>query len=285
MSNEVERFFALSRSMRTGMSTLPDKIMNKLRVVIADDERPAREFLKAILRGFEDVELVGEAENGADAIEIIKQTKPDLALLDLQMPEVSGLEVVKLLTKSQMPLVAFVTAYDEFAVQAFEVNAVDYLLKPVEKSRLRETLQRAHKRLEQTDWREKEAENLKNATKVYDENTRAEFLERIPVKKREEIYLVPVVEIASIIADGELLHITTDKNQKYVINFRLKDLEMRLDGKRFVRLSRGALVNLEMISRVSPMPGGTYSVALKNGQEIASSRLQSRILREKLLKL
>ncbi|MGI8883853.1 MAG: LytR/AlgR family response regulator transcription factor [Pyrinomonadaceae bacterium] len=259
--------------------------MNKLRVIIADDERPAREFLKAILREFEDVEIVGEAENGAEAIEIIKQKKPDLALLDLQMPEVSGLEVVKLLRRSQMPLVAFVTAYDEFAVQAFEVNAVDYLLKPIEKSRLGETLQRAHERLEQTDWQEKEAGNLRNATKVYDENTRAEFLERIPVKKREEIYLVPVVEIASIVADGELLHITTDKNQKYVINFRLKDLETRLDEKRFVRLSRGAIVNLEMISRVSPMPGGTYLVALKNGQEITSSRLQSKILRIRLLKL
>ena len=259
--------------------------MNKLRVIIADDERPAREFLKAILREFEDVEIVGEAENGAEAIEIIKQKKPDLALLDLQMPEVSGLEVVKLLRRSQMPLVAFVTAYDEFAVQAFEVNAVDYLLKPIEKSRLGETLQRAHERLEQTDWQEKEAENLRNATKVYDENARPEFLERIPVKKREEIYLVPVVEIASIVADGELLHITTDKNQKYVINFRLKDLETRLDEKRFVRLSRGAIVNLEMISRVSPMPGGTYLVALKNGQEITSSRLQSKILRIRLLKL
>jgi DNA-binding LytR/AlgR family response regulator len=107
--------------------------MEKLRIIIADDERPAREFLKALLREFEDAELVGEAENGADAVEMIKQLKPDLALLDLRMPEVSGLEAVRLLRKSQMPLVAFVTAYDEYAVQAFEVNAVDYLLKPVEK--------------------------------------------------------------------------------------------------------------------------------------------------------
>ena len=105
--------------------------MNKLRVLIADDERPAREFLKNILREFEDVELVGEAENGAEAIELIKNSKPDLALLDLQMPEISGLEAVKILRKNQMPLVAFVTAYDEYAVQAFEVNAVDYLLKPI----------------------------------------------------------------------------------------------------------------------------------------------------------
>ena len=259
--------------------------MNKLRVIIADDERPAREFLKAVLREFEDVELVGEAENGAEAVEIIKQTKPDLALLDLQMPEVSGLEAVKLLRKTQTPLVAFVTAYDEFAVQAFEVNAIDYMLKPVEKARLGETLQRAHERLEMDDWRETETENLRGATAIYNVATNRELLERIPVKKHDEIFLVPVAEIASIVADGELLHITTDKNQKYVVNYRLKDLEMRLDGKQFVRLSRGALVNAEMIARVSPMPGGTYLVFLKNNQEIASSRQQSKLLRSKLLKL
>ena len=259
--------------------------MNKLRIIIADDERPAREFLKTILREMEDVEIIGEAENGAEAVEIIKEKKPDLALLDLQMPELSGLEAVKMLRKNQMPLVAFVTAYDEYAVQAFEVNAVDYLLKPIEKSRLRETLNRAHERLEQTDWRESENANVKNAVEIYEEVSRKNYLERIPVKKREEIFLVPVNEIASIVADGELLFITTEENQKYVINFRLKDLESRLAPDKFIRLSRGALANLEMISHISPMPGGTYLITLNNGQEIASSRLQSKILRMKLLKL
>jgi len=259
--------------------------MNKLRIVIADDERPARLFLKSILQNFEDALIVGEAENGAEAIEIIKESKPDLALLDLQMPEVTGIDVVKLLRKSQLPLVAFVTAYDEFAVQAFDVNAVDYLLKPVEKGRLRETLNRAHERLEQTDFRETESANLKAAVAVYEENSRQALLERIPIRLRDEILLLPVSEVVSIVADGELLHLTNLQNKKYTINFRLKDLEARLDSKRFVRLSRSALVNLEAVARISPMPGGTYSVALKNGQEISSSRLQSRILRDKLLKL
>lgn len=259
--------------------------MDKIRVIIADDERPAREFLKNILRGFDDAELVGEASDGAEALEIIKQKKPDLALLDLQMPEMSGLEVVKFLRKPQMPLVAFVTAYDEYAVRAFEVGAVDYLLKPVERSRLRETLHRAHERLEQADWRSAEAEKIRAATKIYDERARGEFLERIPVKKRDEIFLVPVSEIASIIADGELLHITTGNNQKYVINFRLKDLETRLDPAAFVRLSRGAVVNLKMIAKISPLSGGIYQITLENSQQINTSRLQSRILRERLLKL
>ncbi len=261
------------------------KIMNKIRIVIADDERPARLFLKAILQNFEDVEIVGEAENGVEAIDLIKQFKPDLALLDLQMPEVTGLEVVKLLRKDQMPLVAFVTAYDEFAIQAFEVNAVDYLLKPVEQARLRETLNRVHERLEQRDSLEFETQKVKKAVEVYEETTRSEFLQRIPVKKRDDIFLISIDEIASIIADGELLHITTRNNERYAINFRLKDIETRLQPDKFIRLSRGALANIEMIEKINPMPGGTFLVNLTNGQEISASRLQSRILRERLLKL
>ncbi|HLM62523.1 MAG TPA: response regulator [Pyrinomonadaceae bacterium] len=259
--------------------------MNKLRIVIADDERPARSFLRNILEDFEDVEIVGTAENGAEAIEIIKATKPDLALLDLQMPEATGIEVVKTLHKSQLPLVAFVTAYDEYAVQAFEINAVDYLLKPIEKVRLRETLTRAQERLEQTDFREKESTNLKAAVAAYDESADKTVLERIPIRLRDEILLLPVTEIASIVADGELLYITDLQNKKHTINFRLKDIEARLDANKFIRLSRGALINLEMVARIAPLPGGTYLVSLKNGQEISSSRFQSRILRDKLLKL
>src|SRR5438552_2624852 len=113
---------------------------DKLRVVIADDERPARSFLAAILRQFEDVELVGEATNGMEAVTVIESKRPDLALLDLQMPELDGIGVVRLLRKNRTPLIAFVTAFDEHAVRAFEVNAVDFILKPVEPARLRHTI-------------------------------------------------------------------------------------------------------------------------------------------------
>jgi two-component system, LytTR family, response regulator len=260
-------------------------LMNKLRVIIADDERPARSFLKNILQEFEQVELVGEAENGAEAIELIKEKKPDLALLDLQMPEITGLEVVKLLRKNQLPLVAFVTAYDEYAVQAFDVNAVDYLLKPVEKARLWEALQRASDRLEQADVRAHEVEKLKTVAEIFDHAFEPRYLERIPVKRRDDIYLLPVRDIASVLADGELLKITSAQNQRFIINHRLKDLETRLDPAKFVRLSRGTLANVEMIQRISPMPGGTYSVLLKNQQELSVSRLQSKLLRERLLKI
>ena len=257
----------------------------KLRIVIADDERPAREYLKSLLAGFDDVEIVGEAADGAEAVDIIEKTKPDLALLDLQMPEIGGLDVVRVLRKTSLPLVAFVTAYDEYAVQAFELNAVDYLLKPVEKARLRETLNRAQERLEQTDFREKEDANLRGALATYEETVKPNFLERIPIRQREEIILLPVKEIASIVADGELLHITTQRSESYTINYRLKDLEARLAPEKFVRLSRGTLANLEMIARINPMPGGTFLVTLKNNQQLSTSRLQSRVLREQLLRL
>ncbi|MCS6875044.1 MAG: response regulator [Pyrinomonadaceae bacterium] len=259
--------------------------MQKLKVIIADDERPARNFLKNLLADFEDVEVIGEAENGAETVEIIKRMKPDLILLDLQMPEVTGLDVVKLLNKAQLPLIAFVTAYDEYAVQAFEINAIDYLLKPVEKSRLRETIQRAHERLERNDFRQAQVQRLDSAIKVYEATAGQGYLERIPVKKREEIFLVPVREVASIVADGELLNITTISNNRYVINYRLKEIEARLDPSQFIRISRGALVNLEMIAKISPMPGGTYILTLKNGQSLPVSRLQSRVLRERFLKM
>lgn len=259
--------------------------MSRLRVVIADDERPAREFLKSALRGIEGVEVIGEAEDGAAALDMIRELKPDLALLDLQMPEMSGLDVVRMLKKTQMPQVAFVTAFDEYAVKAFELNAIDYVLKPVERARLAETIRRAAERLKAGDWREAETEKLRNAAAGYDEALRSEPLSRIPVKKSSEIILVPVEQIVSIVADGELLRITTVANARHTINFRLKDLEMRLDPGRFVRLSRGVIVNIDMIAGISPMPGGTFSVTMKNGTEIGASRLRSRLLRDRLLKL
>lgn len=257
----------------------------KLRIIIADDERPARLFLRRLLENFEDTEVVSEAENGAEAVTLIEELKPDLALLDLQMAEVGGLEAVKLLRRKTMPLVAFVTAYDEYAVQAFELNAIDYLLKPVESARLRETLNRAHNQLEQTDYREAATANLRAAVATYEETTRQPILERIPVKHNDEILLLPVEQVASVVADAELLHITTAQGKTYTINFRLKDLEARLPPEKFVRLSRGALVNLEMIARVSPLPGGTYAVTLKDNRQITASRLQSRIFRNQFLRM
>ncbi len=263
---------------------------DKLRVVVADDERPARSYLVAMLGTFENVEIVGEAEDGQEAIEIIEHEKPDLALLDLQMPEVDGLGVVRLMKKSHMPLVAFVTAYDEYAVRAFELNAIDYLLKPVEGSRLAQTLRRVQERLEQaeqpSDVRREEAANLHSAIEAYEREAPRTYLDRIPVRRNGgEIILLPSRHIMCVVAEGELLHIQIAGNESYTINYRLKDLEVKLDPKRFVRLSRGTLCNREMIERVNPLPGGTYTVTLSTGQQLQVSRMQSRILREQLLRL
>jgi two-component system LytT family response regulator len=258
--------------------------------VIADDERPARSMLASLLQGCDDVEVVGEAQNGAEAIALIEEQRPDLALLDLQMPEIDGMGVVRLIRKDRLPLVAFVTAYDEYAIQAFEVNAVDYLLKPVDRARLRQTIERAHDRLEQRSAASVQnglgdSDRLKAAADDYEHAQGMPPLVRIPVRRRDDIVLLAVTQVASVVADGELLHLTTMRGERHTISYRLKDLEARLDQARFVRLERGALVNVDAITRVSPMPGGTYLVTLSNGQEIRASRLQSRILRDQLLRL
>jgi two-component system LytT family response regulator len=257
---------------------------DRLRIVVADDERSARSVLVSMLRGFDDVEIVGEATDGAAAVELIEREKPDLALLDLQMPEVDGIGVVRLLKRASMPMIAFVTAYDEYAVRAFELNAVDYLLKPVDATRLRETVSRAIDRLDRDDAREVSVKNVRSAAMAFEAATAAP-LRRIPVRRKNEIVLVNVSDVASVIADGELLHLTTIRGIKHTISYRLKDLEARLDREEFIRLSRGTLANISAITKATPMPGGTFVLSLSNGQELQTSRFHSRLLRERLLRL
>jgi two-component system LytT family response regulator len=254
-------------------------------VIVADDERPARSFLVSLLRSFEDVAVVGEAASGKDAVAVIERERPDLALLDWQMPELDGIGVVRMLKKDAMPLVAFVTAYDEYAVRAFEVNAVDYLLKPVEKARLRETVNRAQERIEHAEIVAEQASHVGAAIDNYESIAKPPFLERIPVRRREDVVIVPVQQIASIVAEGELLHLSTIQKERHTITYRLKDLERRLDPSRFIRLGRGTLVNADLITKVNTMPGGTHVAVLSTGQKLPVSRLQSRMLRERFLKL
>jgi two-component system LytT family response regulator len=295
-----------------------------LRVVVVDDERPARHFLLGLLRGAPDVEVVGEAADGHEAVALIERTRPDLAFLDLQMPELDGLGVVRALERAirrdGLPLVAFVTAYDAYAVRAFEVHAVDYLLKPVDGPRLRRTLERAHERLDRADMRESAAAALRRAAleveAARDEGLEddaeaaggdvplgaspgdplggpagagragaAAPLERIPVRKRDDVVLVPVAHVVAVVADGELLHLATAGGERHTVAYRLKDLEARLPPGQFVRLSRGALARIDAIARISPMPGGTYVVTLANGAQLPVSRLRSRVVREQLLRL
>jgi two-component system, LytTR family, response regulator len=257
-----------------------------VRVIVADDERPARRFLIDLLGSIDGVSLVGEASSGDEAIALIEAERPDLALLDLQMPEVGGLEVARRVSRDALPLIAFVTAFDEHAIEAFELSAIDYLLKPVEQARLSATIARARDRLDKPESAEDRAAALTAAAAAYATTGRRPWLERIPVRGRDDvIVIVPVRQIASVVAERELLHLTTLTSERYTITHRLHALEARLDPRRFVRLGRGTLANIDAIVRISPMPGGTSMATLTNGQELAISRIQARVLRETLLKL
>jgi two-component system LytT family response regulator len=260
-------------------------MIERMRVIVADDERPARSYLTSMLRRRPDIEIVGEAETGVEAVALIEGERPDLAFLDLQMPELDGLGVVRVLKRKVMPLIVFVTAYEEYALRAFELNAVDYLLKPANRARLGEALSRAHDRLERADLRASEVDRVKAAVDAYEAEARLPSLERIPVRHRDVVTLLPVKQIASIVAERELLHITTVRNEKHTITHRLKDLETRLPPSKFVRLGRGTLVAIEMITKVQVMPGGGYLVSMSYGEELQVSRIQSRVVRERLLKL
>jgi two-component system LytT family response regulator len=254
-----------------------------LRIVLADDERPARRFLINLLKSFPDVDVVGEAGNGKEAIDLIESERPDLALLDLHMPEAGGLDVARLVKAGATPSIAFVTAHDDFAIQAFELNAIDYLLKPVERERLASTIERARARASAAP--ADRVRGLNEASAALDIATRPQYLERIPVRRRDETLILPVRQISSIVADGELLHLTTMNSERFTISHRLHALEARLDPRRFVRLGRGTLASLDQIKKVTPMPGGTYHVQMANGETLQVSRIQSRLLRETLLRL
>ena len=255
-----------------------------LRVVVADDERPARAFLVDLLQSCDAVHVAGEAGSGEEAVSVIQFARPDLALLDLRMPEMGGLDVVRQLPPGAIPLVAFVTAFDDYAVDAFELNAIDYLLKPVDRRRLDRTLQRARERLgrDQVDSRSR---SRPDPTLACEPSAQSLSLRRIPIRRRDDVILLPVRQIATVVAEAELLHITTVRGERHTITYRLHLLEARLDPGQFVRLGRGVLVNGDLIARMAPMPGGTYVAMLTTGQKFNVSRMRSRVLRNTLLKL
>jgi two-component system LytT family response regulator len=254
-----------------------------LTVLIADDERPARSFLSALLRQHTEVQIVGEAADGTSAVQLIESLRPDLVFLDLQMPELDGLEVVRLLKPETMPLVVFVTAYDHYAVRAFEANAVDYLLKPVEPARLAEALQRAQDRLERDDTRN--AARVAKAVTAIETVGDRPFLRRLPVRHNDDVVLVPVERIAALEAQDEMVRVTTTANERFTVAARLKDLETRLDPERFLRLSRSTICNGDLIVRVTPVEGGLLQFTLASGLRLTASRMRSRELRGRLLEL
>lgn len=262
--------------------------MSVLRVIIVDDERPARLLLAGLLRQEPDVQIVGQAADGREARRLMTELRPDLALLDLEMPGGDGLTAVRQLHERRRPLVAFVTAHDSHALRAFHVDAIDYLLKPVEPHRLRETLRRARERLEQVESLPARPP-LRLATDPTPESptetTVSRWLKRIPVHQQDEVLLVPIERVAVIEADADGVIVTTVSNERFPLPLRLKELEARLEPGVFFRLSRGTLVQSTLIHRVKQAVSGTGTVMLITGHRHAVSRIRMRVLRTLLLEL
>lgn len=237
-----------------------------IRTLIADDEAPARARLRQLLASHPDIEVVGESETGIQTMEFAGRLRPDLLLLDIQMPGCSGIDVAACLAAPR-PHIVFCTAFDEHAVDAFELAAADYLLKPVTRARLAQALERV--RL--LDGARKE-ESLDEAVRSHP-NRPTRFL----VKHAEGYVVVSESRVLFFASEGGVTRLIGDAD-RYWMEPTLNDLEQRLDPARFFRVSRAALINLTAVTELHPLPGGSGEVVLKNGQRLEVSRRRFRDL-------
>jgi DNA-binding LytR/AlgR family response regulator len=247
-----------------------------LKTLIVDDEPIARKVLREELESIRDVEVVGEADNGAAALEQIEQHRPDLVLLDLQMPLMGGLDVVRNLKRgTHIPVIVIVTAYDSYAIQAFEAGAIDYLLKPVGPERLAKAVERA-KRVTGKEAVEKLARLQEIAEPASGERVR-----KVVGKVGEEYFLLGTGDISAFQADGDIVWIIAQK-RKYMATQTLKVLEERLKNTTFHRIHRNALVNVDHIQKMSAITSQRWLITLTNNQEFIASKRQARSVRELL---
>jgi two-component system LytT family response regulator len=242
-----------------------------MRTLIVDDEAPARDRLKRLLANVEGIELVGEAENGRQAVETIEREKPDLVLLDIQMPDLDGFGVIEAL--NDPPPIIFVTAYDEYAIRAFEVNALDYLLKPFSRARLVKAIHRA-----QTALAEEQAFAARLKPLLESLAAQGQYLTRLAVRDREHIRVLDADDIDWIGLDDEQVMVHVG-NEAYPIRRTLAELASRLDPATFFRAHRSAIVNLNRVQEVIPWFKGSHKLRLTTGAEIDLSRAQARALR------
>ena len=245
-----------------------------MRIVIADDEPLARERIRTLACGHADVVVAAECEDGEAAVEAILRLKPDLVFLDVQMPALDGFEVLEAL--ETRPAVIFITAYDEHAVRAFEVNAIDYLLKPVEPLRFEAALERARDRM-------RDPASARDAAldRVLRELRRSRQPARLVVRDGSKVQFIAVEQIDWIDVAGNYARLHTGA-AIHLLRETLKQLEQRLDPERFVRVHRSTIVNLERITSVEPLFHGEYTLTLKDGTRLTSSRTHSPRLRELL---
>ncbi len=247
-----------------------------LRTLLVDDEPIARKVLREELGSFDDVEIIGEADNGALALERISADHPDLVLLDLQMPVMGGLEVVRNLRRgTHIPAIVIVTAYDQYALQAFEAGAIDYLLKPVGGERLAEAVERA-KRLTEKE----AAERLARLQEIADQPAVLQA-RRIVGKIGEEYFFLSADEIYAFQAEVEIVWIIT-ATKKYLATQTLKALEQRLRNTSFRRIHRNALVNVDHVRKMSALSSQRWLITLSNDQEFIASKRQAGSIRQLL---
>ena len=251
-----------------------------IRTILVDDEKLATQGLQLRLQKFADVEVIDTCSNGREAIRKIKTEKPDLVFLDIQMPGFDGFSVVKGLMEIEPPLIVFVTAYSEHAIRAFEANAVDYLMKPVEEDRLADALERVRTRLVEKRSAE-EAEKLKSVLAevapdavpaTADEGEAAGRYEKlINIKDKGKIFRVDVDSIERIEAAGDYMVIYTADNS-LILRETMKDLERRLDPRVFQRVHRSWIVNLNLVRQVKPHTNGECFLVLESGADVKVSR-------------
>jgi two-component system LytT family response regulator len=239
--------------------------------LIADDEPLARERIRSLLAEEGDIELAGEAANGHEAVQLVREHRPDLLFLDVQMPGLDGFGVIEELGPDDLPSVVFVTAYDEYALQAFEVNALDYLLKPFNRARFQKTLRRAR---EQVLGRSQNDVSRRLVTMLEAVRGPRKHLDRLVIRNAGRVVFLPIREIDWIESAGNYVKINVGKDQ-HVLRETLKNLEGRLDPDQFVRVHRSTIVNVERIREVQPLFHGDHIAILHDGSRISCSRSYS----------
>jgi two-component system LytT family response regulator len=235
-----------------------------MRVLIVDDETLARAFLREHLATVPDMEIVGEAANGFEAVKLVEELSPELLFLDIQMPKLSGFEVLELLGE-RAPSVIFVTAYDEYALRAFDVHAVDYLLKPVDPDRLAEAVARAKERLASR----KPAPSIKEV--AADAQPPDKKLERILIREEARVHVLPIDSIDYIEAQDDYLSFAV-AGKHHRKQQTMADLETQLDPKRFVRIHRSFILNIDRLARLELYTKDSWLAILRDGKQLPVSR-------------
>ena len=262
--------------------------MTKIKTLIVDDEPLARKGLAVRLEEYSDIEVIKLCSSGADAIEMCQSEKIDLVFLDIQMPGMNGFEVARALSESTkvLPAIVFVTAFDQFAVKAFEIHALDYILKPVDDNRLKQAVEKVHTYLKtQQDNAHKKklasfvagitgnnCEEILKKLATGDTLTDRRYPESLAVKEQGEIIRVPVATIQWVDAAGDYMCLHCEDGQTHILRKTMKELEQELDPQLFVRVHRSAIVNTKQISKLVTQVSGEYLLVLETGQELKVSR-------------